>query len=126
MEGSTYGIITQPPTDDKIHEFQRILLPYEFDWDPSNNLFEMYSMEEEYRTSSNFNHYIDIYGRIIPIVPTNIHCIYQLRLHEFDRSMEKFPIGIDLESMVDRLISNIRVRRPRIGYATYVDKKTMV
>ena len=54
MKGSTCGTITQPPTDDYIRECQKILLSDEFDWDPSNNLFEISSMEEEYRTSSNF------------------------------------------------------------------------
>ena len=55
MEGSTYGIVTHPPTDDELHEFQNILLSDEFDWYPSNNLFGVYSMEEEYRKSSKFH-----------------------------------------------------------------------
>ena len=62
MEGSTCGLVTHPPTDDKLHECKNILLSDEFDWYPSNNLFEISSMEEEYRTSSNFHRYINIVG----------------------------------------------------------------
>ena len=54
MQGSTCGIITNPPTDNKIHERQNIIPSDKFDWDPSNIFFEMSSMEEEYRTSSSF------------------------------------------------------------------------
>ena len=36
MEGSNFGIVTHPPTDDKLHECQRILLSDEFDWYPLN------------------------------------------------------------------------------------------
>ena len=60
MEGSTCGIVTHPTTDNELHECQNILLSDEFDWDPSNNLFEISSMEEEYRTNSNFSRYINI------------------------------------------------------------------
>ena len=35
MEGSTYGIVTHPPTDYELHECQNIILSDEFDWDPS-------------------------------------------------------------------------------------------
>ena len=34
MEGSTCGLITHPPTDDEINECQKIILLYEFDWNP--------------------------------------------------------------------------------------------
>ena len=62
-EGSTCGIITHPRTDNELHECQNIPLSYEFDWNPSENLFEMPSMEEEYKTSSNFHRYINIVER---------------------------------------------------------------
>ena len=39
MEGSTCGIFTHPPTDDKLHICQKILLSDYFDWDASNNFF---------------------------------------------------------------------------------------
>ena len=55
MEGSTFGIFMDPPTEDELHECQNIVLSDEFDWDTSKNLFEFFSMEEEYRTSSNFH-----------------------------------------------------------------------
>ena len=45
IEVSTCGIITHAPIDDELHKRQRIILSDEFDWDPSNNLFEIYSME---------------------------------------------------------------------------------
>ena len=53
-EGSTCRLVTHPPNDNNIHECQKIFLSDEFYWDTSNNLFEMSSMEEEYRTGSNF------------------------------------------------------------------------
>ena len=37
--------------------------------------------------------------------------------------MEFFPIGLDQELMVDRLISKVRVKRTRSGFATYTDKR---
>ena len=36
IEGSTCGLVTNPPTDNELHEFQNILLSDEFDWDSSN------------------------------------------------------------------------------------------
>ena len=59
MEGSTCGIVTHPPTDDELRECQNIILSDKFDWCPSKNLFEISSMEEEYRTSSNLHRYIN-------------------------------------------------------------------
>ena len=61
-----------PTTDNTIHYYQQIILLDEFDWDPSNNLFEIYSMEEEHRTRSNFHHYINIAENRIPRAPPNI------------------------------------------------------
>ena len=55
MEGSTCGIVTHPPTEYELYGYQKILLSDEFYWDPSNNFFGISSMEEEYRTSSNFH-----------------------------------------------------------------------
>ena len=60
MEGSTCGIITHPPTDYQIHGCQRILLSDKFDWYPSNNLFEIYSMEEEYMKRSKMHCYVTL------------------------------------------------------------------
>ena len=54
MKGSTYGLVTLPPTDNEPRELQRILIPDEFEWDPSNNLFGISSQEEEYIKGSNF------------------------------------------------------------------------
>ena len=41
MAGSTCGFVTNPPTDDELYECQNILLPDEFDWDPSKICFEI-------------------------------------------------------------------------------------
>ena len=45
MVGSTRGLITHPPNDNELGECQSIILSGEFYWDPSNNLFEISSME---------------------------------------------------------------------------------
>ena len=45
MEKSTCGIITYPTNKDDLHKYQKIILSDEFDWDPSNNLFGISSME---------------------------------------------------------------------------------
>ena len=66
MEVSTCGIVTHPPNDDEIHDREDIILSDEFDWDPSNNLFEITSIEEDYRTSSNFYRYINIVENRVP------------------------------------------------------------
>ena len=49
------GIVTLRPTDDDFHEYQWMVLSDEIERDPSNNLFEISSLEEDYRTSSNFH-----------------------------------------------------------------------
>ena len=56
----------RPPTDEKLHECQNILLSDEFDWDPSKNLFGVFSMKQEYRTSSNFHPYVNIVESRVP------------------------------------------------------------
>ena len=55
-----------PPNYDKIHDCKHILLSDEFDRYPSKNLFEISSMEEDYRTSSKFHRYINIVESRIP------------------------------------------------------------
>ena len=55
MEGYVCGIVTLRPTDDDFHEYQWMVLSDEIERDPSNNLFEISSLEEDYRTSSNFH-----------------------------------------------------------------------
>ena len=76
MEGSTCGIIMHPPTDNELHECQNILPSDELYWDLSNNLFGISSMEEEYRTSSNFHQYINIVDSRFTCTPTTIECRY--------------------------------------------------
>ena len=72
MEGSTYGLVTHSPTYNELHECQKILLSDGFDWDPSKNLFQISSLEEEYRTSSNFHRYINIVESRVPCAPPTI------------------------------------------------------
>ena len=122
-EGSTCGIVTHPTTDDDLHEYQSILLSDEFDWYLSNNLFKISSMEEEYMTSSNFHRYINIVESRVPCAPPTIHCMDDLVIHEFDREMANVSIGLAQDLMVDRLISNIRVKRTRSGFENYTDKQ---
>ena len=64
------------PTYNDVHDCQRILPSDGFDWDPSKNLFEIYSMEEEYSTRSNFDGYINTVDSVIPSAPPTIQCIY--------------------------------------------------
>ena len=123
MEGSTCGIVTHPSNDKKLLECQKILQPDEFYWDPSENLFEISSMEEEYRKSSNFHRYINIVESRSPCAPLTIQCRDDSEIHEFDRSMATVSIGLDQYSMVYIFISKFRVKITRIGLATYRDKQ---
>ena len=84
MEGSTCGLVMHPPTDDNLRECQKIILSDEFDWYPSNNLFEFSSIEEEYRTSSNYHQYINIVESRVPCAPPMIQCRYDSVIYEFD------------------------------------------
>ena len=86
-------------------------------------MFEISSMEEEYRKISNINRYINNVDRRVPCAPPTIQCIYELGIHEFDRAMEFVFIGLAHDLMVNRLISKIRVKIPRSGFATYTDKQ---
>ena len=83
---------------------------------------KFYSMEEEYRTSSNFHRSINIVEIIIPSAPPTIQCRYDSMVHEFYISTANVSIGIAKDLIIDRLISNFRVWITRIGYATYTYK----
>ena len=122
MKGSTCGIIMRLPTYDDIHEYQHILLSDEFDWNPLNNLFEIYSMEDEYRKSSNFHRSINIVESIIPSALPNINCRYESGILDLDREIAKFSIRITQDLIVDRLIINVRDRRKRSGHLIHIDK----
>ena len=61
-----------PPNDNELHDYQQIILSDELDWDSSNNLFEISSMEEKYKTSSVFHPYISIFDSRIPSAPPTI------------------------------------------------------
>ena len=63
-----------------------------FFWDPSKIFFEMSSMEEEYRTGSNFHLYINIVESRVLCAPTMVQCRYDSGIHEFDKSMEIFSL----------------------------------
>ena len=52
----------------------------------------MYSIDEEYRTSSNFNRYINIVKSRVPIAPPTIQCIDDLMINLFDIAKEIFPL----------------------------------
>ena len=123
MKGSTCGVFTHPPTDDDINEFQNILPSDEFDWDPSNNLFEISSMEEEYSKSSSFHLYINIFYSRVPCAPPKIQCRDDSGIHDFYRAMENVSIGMDQDLMVDIFISKVRVKRTRSVFATHTDKR---
>ena len=112
-----------PPNDDELNKCQKIFLSDEFDWDPSENLFEISSIEEEYRKSSNFHRYINIVESRVPCAPPTIHCRDDSGIHEFDREMQNFPIELDQDLMVDQLISKVRVNKTRSGFTTYTDKR---
>ena len=45
MEGYTCGLVTHPYTDYELQEPQQKLYSYEFEWDTSNNLSGIYSLE---------------------------------------------------------------------------------
>ena len=112
-----------PPIEYGIHEFQQIILLDEFDWDLSKNLFQISSMEEEYRTSSNFHFCMNVFDIIIPSAPKTVQCIYDTGVHQFDKLMTNVSIGISQDLMVDILIRNVRDRITRSGYATYTDNQ---
>ena len=112
-----------PPIDDKLHGCKNILLSDEFDWDPSENLFEISSMEDEYRTSSNFHRYINIVESRVPCAPLKIDFRYDLVIDGFDRAMENVSIGLAKELIVEILIIKSRFKRTRSGFANYTDKR---
>ena len=80
-------------------------------------------MEEEYRKSSKFHRYINIVEIRVPCAPPTIQCIDDSVIHEFDRAMEKFSIGLYQDLMVDILIIKVRFKRTRSVFATYTDKQ---
>ena len=107
LEGLNCGLVTNPPTDNELHERQKYILSDEFDWDSWRNFFEISSIEEEYRTSSNFHWYINIFDSRVPCAPPEIQCRYDSGIHEFDIAMENFSIGLAQDLMVDIFISKV-------------------
>ena len=94
MKVSTCIIVTHPPTNGGICEFQQILISYEFKWDSSDNLFEIY-------------HWRRITGQVkklyqhMNVIEINIICVnhdVQFRdesgLHELNRSAPNISIGL--------------------------------
>ena len=100
MKGSDFRLITYPPNYDELRECQNIPLSYEFYWYPSKNLFEISSMEEEYRKSSSFRRYINVVDSRVTCAPPTIQCRDDSVIHEIDRSMEKNSIGLAQDLMV--------------------------
>ena len=82
-------------------------------------------MDEEYRKSSNFHRYIDIVDIRVPCAPPTIQCIDDLGLHEFDISMEIYPIGMAQDLMVDILISKDRIKRKKVDLQPIQISNTM-
>ena len=80
-------------------------------------------MEEEYRKNSNFYQYINIVESRVPCAPPTIQCRYESGIHEFDRAMANFPSGLAQDLIVEILISKVRVKRTRRGFATHTDKR---
>ena len=80
-------------------------------------------MEEQYRTSSKFHQYINIVESRVPCAPPTIQCRYYSGIHGFDRAMEIFSIGLDKYLMVYKLISKVRVKIIRSGFANYTDNR---
>ena len=80
-------------------------------------------MEKEYRTSSIFYQYINIFESIVACAPTTIQCRYDLVIHGFDRAMTIVSIGMSQDLMVEMLISKFGVLRTISGFATYTYKQ---
>ena len=85
--------------------------------------FEISSMGEEYRKSSNFHRYINIAESTVPCATPTIQFIDYQRINEFDRSTENVSTGMAQELMVYILISKVRVKRTRSVLETYTDKQ---
>ena len=122
MEVSTCGIVTHPHTDYWLHECQKILLPDEFDWYPSNNLFRFLQWRRSIGQVQISNRYIDIVEIRFLCAPPTIQCRDYSGIHDFDRAMAYVAIGMAQDLMVDRLISKVRVKRIRSGFSTYTYK----
>ena len=126
MNGSTCGFITRCPTDDELNpnNCRQIVLSDELKWNPSDNIFQISMMEEEYRYSNMSS------SRIINLVQSNIPCaplITQIRndvaISEFDRTMASISTELAPTIMIDKLISKVKVARTRKGYATITHER---
>ena len=125
MEGSTFGIVMHPPTYNEFHECQNIILSDEFDWDQSNNLLEISSMEQKYKSSSIFHQCINIVESRVPCAPPTIQCRYNLVIRYFGREMGNVSIGLAQDLMVDILIIRVRIKITKSGFTTYKISNTV-
>ena len=55
--------------------------------------------------------------------PKNIQCGDDSCIHEFDRKMSIFSIGLAQDLMAEILIGNVRVRKTRSGHENYTDER---
>ena len=80
-------------------------------------------MQEGYRKISNVKRCINIVESIIPRTHPAIQCRDDSGIHSFDIAMENISIGIAHYFMVDRVFRNVRFRRTRSVYSTYISKR---
>ena len=80
-------------------------------------------MEKEYSTRSIFHQYINTVEIRVPYAPPTIQCRDDSGVHDFNRAMTKFSIGMAQDWMVDILIIKVRVKTAIIGFETFTDKR---
>ena len=71
----------------------------------------------------NFYCYINTVEIVITSEHPTIQCIDDLVIHQFDREMANFSIGLSHELMVEILIKIFRVKIARRGYNIYIYKR---
>ena len=58
-----------------------------------------------------------------PAATLRVLTMDDMALHEFDRAIVNVSLGLAQDLMVDRLISNIKKKRTRLGYATITNDR---
>ncbi len=124
MIGSTCGFITRYPTDDEIESCRRIYLSDEENWNPADVTFQVSSLKAEMDSHNSLaTRHVALVQGYAPTATPISYTQDDIAIHDFDRAMVNVSLGLAQDLMVDRLISNVRVSRTRLGYATITNDR---
>ena len=119
MDGTICGFVTRYPTNKELEECTHIELSDPHHWDPSTNLFQVSSMRAGYSNDSHLStrNICQVQYQTPSSAPVTIF-EDDAEIHKFDRAIANVSLGLNQDTLAERIIANINVKRTRDGYST--------